>query len=164
MSKAKLQENNTEIQAILETVAGLPDAFIFPELSNPAVAENIQSGYQTVNEAGEVVTGSYVPPKFNLEMVLETLVTSESNQWTDTSSTWLTPYNNNSYWLEIEATDGQIFLLPIPSVYRSNSTVAIKLYITSSIYVNVYRNGNSFFITASSGSIKTYVYAVRVVM
>ena len=34
---------------------------VLPELSNPAGAANIQSGYQAINGAGEVVTGTYVP-------------------------------------------------------------------------------------------------------
>ena len=36
---------------------------VLPELSNPAGAANIQSGYQAINGDGEVVTGTYVPPK-----------------------------------------------------------------------------------------------------
>lgn len=32
-----------------------------PELSNPAGAANIQSGYQAINGEGEVVTGTYDP-------------------------------------------------------------------------------------------------------
>lgn len=35
---------------------------VLPELSNPAGAANIQSGYQAINGEGEVVTGTYVPP------------------------------------------------------------------------------------------------------
>ena len=35
---------------------------VLPELSNPAGAANIQSGYQAINGAGEVVTGTYVAP------------------------------------------------------------------------------------------------------
>ena len=35
---------------------------VLPELSNPAGAANIQSGYQAINGAGEIVTGTYVPP------------------------------------------------------------------------------------------------------
>lgn len=36
---------------------------VLPELSNPAGAANIQSGYQAINGEGEVVTGTYVPPE-----------------------------------------------------------------------------------------------------
>ena len=34
-----------------------------PALTNPAAAGNIQSGYQAINGEGEVMTGTYVPPK-----------------------------------------------------------------------------------------------------
>lgn len=36
---------------------------VLPELSNPAGAANIQSGYQAINGEGEIVTGTYVPPE-----------------------------------------------------------------------------------------------------
>lgn len=42
---------------------------VLPELSNPAGAANIQSGYQAINGDGEVVTGTYVPPSVEYEFL-----------------------------------------------------------------------------------------------
>lgn len=42
---------------------------VLPELSNPAGAANIQSGYQAINGEGEVVTGTYVAPTVEYEFL-----------------------------------------------------------------------------------------------
>ena len=42
------------------------DSISLPTLSNPAAAENIQSGYEAINVSGEKVTGSHVCPEANV--------------------------------------------------------------------------------------------------
>lgn len=56
--KQALQENNIDLQSLLEAVNELPDQVSLPTLSNPASPAEILSGYEAINDAGEVVTGT----------------------------------------------------------------------------------------------------------
>ena len=59
--KTELQNNNIDLQEILDAVNSLPEETKLPELSNPADAENIQSGYEAIDRNGEKIIGTYTP-------------------------------------------------------------------------------------------------------
>lgn len=67
--KTELQSNNTDLQNILSKVNGLPDQLVLPTLKNPAGAENIETGYQALSGAGEVIEGTATISKAPVRIV-----------------------------------------------------------------------------------------------
>lgn len=59
-SNSILQSNNTDLQAILNTINALPEAGTdLPELTNPGTAADLMSGKELIGENGGVVTGTF---------------------------------------------------------------------------------------------------------
>jgi len=52
-----LQSNNVDLQTILDKVNALPNSKL-PELSNPASADNIDSGFEAVDSKGNTIVGT----------------------------------------------------------------------------------------------------------
>lgn len=71
--QTELQGNNTDLQNILNIVNDLPKPptliDLLPTMGNPAGAEQIVSGYQGINQNGEVVTGSLVQNDVLVEII-----------------------------------------------------------------------------------------------
>lgn len=60
-NKIELQNNNTDLRAILDAVNALPDAggVELPELTNEATAADMLSGKQLIDDEGNVITGTF---------------------------------------------------------------------------------------------------------
>lgn len=56
-NKLELQSNNVDLQGLINLANELPDKMVLPELSNPALAENIQVGYEAVDGEGNLIVG-----------------------------------------------------------------------------------------------------------
>ncbi len=58
-----IENNTTALQEILNTANNLPSAGVqLPALSNPAGAENIQTGFEAVDKDGKKITGTHTEP------------------------------------------------------------------------------------------------------
>lgn len=57
-NKAELQANNVDLQGLIDLANELPSKLVLPTLTNPASAENIESGYEAVDGSGNLLTGS----------------------------------------------------------------------------------------------------------
>lgn len=56
----QLQSNNTDLQAILNTINELPEAGIeLPTLTNKGSASDLLSGKQLIDQGGNVITGTF---------------------------------------------------------------------------------------------------------
>lgn len=56
--KSALQDNNVDLQGILDVVNALPEGTQLPELTNPATADIIPSGYQAIDRDGNLIEGT----------------------------------------------------------------------------------------------------------
>lgn len=60
-----LENNTITLQEILDIANNLPSAPQLPTLSNPAGAQNIQSGYEAIDKDGKKITGTHREPTLN---------------------------------------------------------------------------------------------------
>lgn len=102
-------ENNTAaLQEILDIAKNLPPAGSqLPELSNPARPNNIQIGYQAIDQDGAVITGAMRLPVGYTELEY---IQSDGTQYIDTG---FMPNNNTRLVMDIELLSSNGETVPI---------------------------------------------------
>lgn len=159
--KTEFQSNNADLQAILKQVNSLPESPL-PTLSNPATAENVESGYEAIDSEGNKLTGtltlaSMLPTMTNPATAVDV---ASGKQFVDnTGAVVVGTADPNAVTIELTFSNGSgntnNYIKIGDTTYTKNTTLQVAK--GTSIYVLTYDTSNKFDGKAYNTNEKTFI-------